>query len=77
MKINDVMKALMETVRPLSRDDKGIFLMVYIRMLLREGSLTTGIEKLEDLRNAMKYYFETESDNDPLRLTEAFLRSNI
>jgi len=77
MKINEVMKGLMVIIRPLSKDDQGIFLMVYIRMLLRDSSLPLASEKLEDLKNALKYYFDGEFGRDTERLAEAFLRSNI
>jgi hypothetical protein len=77
MPINDVMKALMGAIRPLSHEDKPMFLLVYIRMLLRSGNLSDATEKFEDLRNAMKYYFATDVVDDPRRLIEAFLGSNI
>lgn len=77
MYINEVMKGLMEILRPLTQDDVRIFLLVYIRMLLREIPLEYGQNKLEDLKNAMEYYFDTEVTDAPARLADAFLRSNI
>jgi len=77
MKINDIIKGLMEAIRNLSSSDRRIFLMVYIRMLLREIDLGKAQDKLEDLKNAMKYYFDGEFGEDPEHLAEAFLRSNI